>query len=82
MSALGCPLWCRDHYPSDTGVVHVGRVTVGRVHAVLERDDQDGPQALRVGVPDDDGFYGPSDARDLAAALTRAVDLIEQAGRS
>lgn len=69
-----CAPWCTSHYRSDDDVVHKGRVEVGETYALIERDYE----GHEIGVPDNDGFYSPQEARDLAAALTKAADLVEQ----
>lgn len=68
------PAWCTSHYKSDDDVIHKGRVEVGETYALIERDYE----GHEIGVPDNDGFYSPQEARDLAAALTKAADLVEQ----
>lgn len=75
----GCPPWCRRHsLDIATGeLVHRHTVTVGRAEVTLEYAPGDGPDVV-VLLPEWPQATVES-ARDLAAALTQAIELLGEA---
>lgn len=72
-----CPTWCQDHPGTDSATVeHRAVFPVGPLGVEVTRDD-DGP--VRILLPDVE-TYSPDDLRPLAAALTRAADVLEGHG--
>ena len=77
-TATACPAWCTDHLPNWDGSgepPHVHRVKVGNIGVNVEY----GPGADRAPVIDLGGlvWVNGQDARDFAAAILAAVDIIE-----
>ena len=75
-AATTCPAWCSDHLPGWDGSgepPHVHRVNVGNVGVNIELGRDGAP------VVDLDGlaWVNGHDARDYAAAIVAACDLIE-----
>lgn len=76
--ATACPAWCADHLPGWDGSgepPHLHRVSVGNVGVNVELGRDGAP------VIDLDGLVWVSgqDARDYAAAIIAACDLIDAA---
>ena len=76
-----CPAWCTDHLEIDdnpTGA-HLRRVEVGAVSVVIQWCPTDEQAAGPVIETDAYDWVNGQDARDYAAAIIAACDLIDAA---
>lgn len=79
--ATACPAWCTDHPESDgSWMAHTRRVAVGNVAVTIEwcptDESTEGQPVIQV---DDYQWVSGQDARDYAAAIIQACDLIDAA---
>jgi hypothetical protein len=80
--ATACPPWCSEHLSvdDDPKAIHCHPVKVGNVHVTIEwaPDDvsTDGAPVIDV---DEYRWVNGQDARDYAAAIVAACDLIDAA---
>jgi len=76
-----CPAWCTDHLESDgSWIGHSRRVAVGNVAVVIEWCPTDESTQGQPVIPVDDyQWVNGQEARDYAAAIIAACDLIDAA---
>jgi hypothetical protein len=75
------PAWAETtHYPEEGA--HEGKVTVGPITLMLGQDIPvagDDPEDIYVWLPEVDRLLGAQACRDLAAALLKAAEVIDNA---
>lgn len=80
--ATACPDWCSEHLPvdDDPKAIHCHPVRVGNVHVTIEwtPGDQSTNGAPVIDV-DEYRWVNGQEARDYAAAIVAACDLIDAA---
>jgi len=78
-TATACPPWCSEHLEIDGNptAAHQRRVEVGNVHVVIQWCPLDLSPPEPVIETDAYDWVSGQDARDYAAAIVAAVDVIE-----
>ena len=73
-----CPTWCRRHWSDDEApdeIVHSRKVEAGGFHVLVEQDDDRLPEG--IWTPQISDAITAGEARQLAAALIEAADLLQ-----